>query len=139
MNAPDFSLYSPAKGREVSLSDYNGKALMITFWVSWCPDSQRDLPNKEQLYKAMETKEVDLLMINVTGREGDPKAGEQFFRKEGFTVPMVLDDATKTYDSYRCMSVPTTFLLDREHRIAASFNDKASFQDILTGLGRLLA
>ncbi|TMW73543.1 TlpA disulfide reductase family protein [Alteribacter natronophilus] len=138
MNAPDFQLYSPEKKREITLSDYEGKALMITFWVSWCPDSQRDFPHKEQLYKAMETRDLDILMINVTGREGSAEAGEEYYRKEGFTVPMVLDNGTKTYDSYRCMSVPTTFLLDREHRISGSFNDKASFQDILTGIARIL-
>ncbi|RNA69198.1 TlpA disulfide reductase family protein [Alteribacter keqinensis] len=138
MKAPELNVYNPETNDAIILKDYEGKALLLTFWVSWCPDSKRDFPNKEQLYKAMETKELDLLMVNVKGREGEPDAGMRYYEENGFTVPMGVDNGTKTYDSYRCMSVPTTFLLNKNHEIAASFNDKATFQDILTSLSRVL-
>ncbi|WP_026689539.1 TlpA disulfide reductase family protein [Alteribacter aurantiacus] len=138
MQAPELQVKNPDTNEPILLENYKGKALLLTFWVSWCPDSMRDLPNKEQLYKAMETNQLDLLMINVTGREGEQDAGINYYKENHFTAPLGLDTGTKTYDSYRCMSVPTTFLLDKNHNIVASFNDKAPFQEILGSLSRVL-
>ncbi|WP_096434925.1 TlpA disulfide reductase family protein [Alteribacter populi] len=138
MKAPEFTLINPMTNETVSLTDFDNKAVLITFWVSWCPDSKLDLPNKEQLYKAMKTNELDMVMVNVVGREGTQEAGIDYYQEQGFTFPMLIDEKTKTYDAYHCMSVPTTFLLNKQHEIAGRFNDKASFQEILTSIGKVL-
>jgi thiol-disulfide isomerase/thioredoxin len=138
MRAPQFSLRDAKTNEMVSLSDFNGKKMMITFWVSWCPDCLKDLPQKNQFYESLSTEELIFIMINVTGREGDPKAGIDLIKRASFHFPVLLDEGTKTYDKFGCKGVPTTVLLNEHHEIVKIFNDKASFLDILTGLSELM-
>ncbi|MGJ9381988.1 TlpA disulfide reductase family protein [Salipaludibacillus sp. CF4.18] len=139
MSAPAFTLNDMHTDKVHDLEDYKGKALMITFWTSSSPDSQRDLANKEKLYRAMQTDKFDMLMINVTGLEHKEQAAETYYKENDFTFPVAKDDGTKIYDKYQCMSVPTTYLLDKDHEIVSRFNDKASFPQMLTTIGEVIA
>ena len=41
--APDISL-PDLDGRTVSLSDFQGRLVMLNFWATWCPPCQAELP-----------------------------------------------------------------------------------------------
>ncbi|WP_280768172.1 TlpA family protein disulfide reductase [Salipaludibacillus daqingensis] len=138
MVAPNFSLKDMHSEEVRSLEDYKGKALLLTFWVSWCPDCQRDLANKEQLYKSMNTNDLEMIMIHVSGRETNDGLGESYYKENNFSFPVVKDEGTKIYDAYQCMSVPTSFLLNKDHEIVGRFNDKASFQQMLKEIGEVI-
>ncbi|MBU9714647.1 TlpA disulfide reductase family protein [Evansella tamaricis] len=138
MKAPEFTLASIYDNGNVSLNDYHGTPLLITFWVSWCPDCQRDIPMKDHLYKSMDKDRLKMLLINVSGREYDQKNALTYYEKEKISIPSLQDIGTKVYDAYQCMSVPTTFLLNKEHNIVARFNDKSTFQNIVKELGKVL-
>ncbi|MFC4618414.1 TlpA disulfide reductase family protein [Camelliibacillus cellulosilyticus] len=138
MNAPNFCLKELTSRSEVRLSDFKGKPVMLTFWVSWCPDCQKDLPHKETFYRSLDKSKLSFLTINVTGREVDPEAGARFAKEHGLPFPVLLDDGTKTYDAFKCGSVPTTILIDREGRIVHQFGDKASFSEIIQALSSMM-
>ncbi|HEX6923442.1 MAG TPA: TlpA disulfide reductase family protein [Bacillales bacterium] len=138
--APPFSLLEYGTSREVSLKEFRGRFVILTFWVSWCPDCLRDLPKKEKLYHAMESNsDLAFLTINVTGREGDPDDGIRFMESYDFDFPVLRDIEQNVYDSYRCTSVPYTLLLNREHKIAKRFDDYSSFVEIALALNDLMA
>ena len=40
---PDFSLFD-YKDKQVSISEFDGKVVMINFWASWCPPCRREIP-----------------------------------------------------------------------------------------------
>ncbi|MBU9723892.1 MULTISPECIES: TlpA family protein disulfide reductase [Bacillaceae] len=136
--APDFTLPSLINGEEYSLHDYKGKPVLLTFWVSWCPDSKKDLSAKNHLFASMNSDLLAILTVNVTGREHGENSGESYYREQKYTIPALKDDGTRVYDMFQCMSVPTTFLLNENHEIVARFNDKATFQDILTEVSKII-
>ncbi|MBM7646418.1 peroxiredoxin [Scopulibacillus daqui] len=134
MKAPDFELINLQTQETVNLSHYKGKPVMITFWVSWCSDCQKDLPKKVEFYQSLNKDELVFLTINVTGREGNETDGQRFAREYKLPFPVLLDEGTKTYDAYHCHSVPTTVIIDRHQQITHSFDDKSSFYDIIKAL-----
>ncbi|UOE92280.1 TlpA disulfide reductase family protein [Alkalihalobacillus sp. LMS39] len=138
MVAPPFSLHELHTNNVVSLADYKGKPVMLTFWASWCPDSMKDLHQKNQLFETMDKEKLHFLTVNVTGREGKAEDGPRYIQEQSYRFPVLLDEGTKTYDAYRCMGVPTTVLLNEKQEIIATYNDKSSFIDIMKGVSYLV-
>ncbi|HEX7065511.1 MAG TPA: TlpA disulfide reductase family protein [Bacillales bacterium] len=138
--APSFSLTEYGTNQEIALDDFRGHCVMLTFWVSWCPDCLRDLPKKEKLFHALEkNRDLAFLTVNVTGREGDPEDGLRFIEHNDIRLPVLRDIETNVYDAYHCTSVPYTVLLNRQHEIEERFNDHTSFVEITLALEKLLA
>lgn len=138
MNAPDFQLQDIYSETTHQLDEWKGKPLILTFWASWCPDSMKDLHYKHLFYEQMDKEVMGFLTINVTGREGKEEDAVQFLEKTGYSFPVLKDNGTQVYDAYKCMGVPTTFLLDGNLEIQQSYSDKASFPEIVQGIHQLM-
>ncbi|OLO42509.1 hypothetical protein BTR23_00375 [Alkalihalophilus pseudofirmus] len=138
MDISNIKLFDIQENREVSLSQYMGKPCMITFWTSWCPDSQRDLVKKNQLFETMDTNKLSFITVNVVGREGNDQDGIRYVKQNQFRFPVLLDEGTKVYDYFQCKGVPTTVLLDKEMTIKKVFDDRSSFIDIMNGLSNVM-
>ncbi|MBB6449085.1 thiol-disulfide isomerase/thioredoxin [Geomicrobium halophilum] len=136
--APVFSLYDLYEGQEVTSEQYKGIPLMLTFWTSWCPDSQRDLQKKEILYSKLDDQTLAMLNINVIGRERKPRAGQDYVNAHQLLIPMVEDQGTDTYERFRCQGVPTTVLITADGEIAQQFGDKTTFEEIMKHVAPLL-
>lgn len=136
MKAPLFNLKT-LDGHTYYLEEDIGKVIVLTFWASWCPDSGRDLPKKEQFYQSINHDDMKMLTINVVGRERDEQAGIDYARKF-LTQPTLLDDGRKVYDQYNGDGVPTTVIINRNGEIAYTFGDKAEMIDIIKAIGEVL-
>src|SRR5690606_32548559 len=60
--APDFTL-ADLEGKEVSLSDFRGKYVLINFWATWCQYCDLEMPDLDRLYK--ENEDLVVLAVNV--------------------------------------------------------------------------
>lgn len=117
--APDFKLMD-LKGKEVSLSDFKGKPLILFFWTTWCPFCREEFPVLIDSYNDVKKKGVDILAIDI----GEPKE-----RVEKFTVnldipfPILLDSASTVAYAYDLLGVPTFILIDSQGKIKFHGND----------------
>ena len=69
-SAPTFTL--PMRdGKQVDLSAYRGKVVLLNFWATWCPPCRAEEPSLRQLAKVMDPKKFQLLAISVD--EGGPR------------------------------------------------------------------
>ena len=109
--APEFSL--PAlDGKAINLSSYRGKVVMVHFWATWCPPCVEELPALERLYRAYFGKDLEILAVSVD--EGGAGAVEQFMRKNGFVLPVLLNPDQSVSRKYGTFKFPETYLVDRE-------------------------
>ncbi|MEB1806774.1 MAG: TlpA family protein disulfide reductase [Bacillaceae bacterium] len=138
MDISSIRLFNIQESREVSLSEYKGKPCIITFWASWCPDSQRDLVRKHQMYEKMDKSELGFITINVVGREGNKLDGIKYMEQNQFQFPVLLDEGTKIYDLFECKGVPTTIILDEELVVRETFGERATFIEIMNGLAKVI-
>ncbi|SIS43658.1 TlpA family protein disulfide reductase [Salimicrobium flavidum] len=134
MKAPVFTLPYLTENDSYTLPEKPGKLIILTFWTSWCPDSAVDMPKKEQLFSSLNTNDVEMLTINVAGREGEREAAVAY--KEKFlTQPTLEDDGTAVYDRFGCTGVPTTVIISPDGEILHHFGDDASFMEIMKAVG----
>ncbi|WP_079710908.1 TlpA family protein disulfide reductase [Paraliobacillus ryukyuensis] len=133
----NFTLSYINKTGEWRLSDYKGKVIVLTFWASWCPDCSVDLPKKEQLFQSMDPSKVELVSINVLGRERSREEAEKYANKF-LSQPSLIDNGRDVYDLFHCEGVPTTIIIDQHGKVHQTFGDKSNFLDIVQSIGEVV-
>ncbi len=110
--APDFTLKT-LEGKEVRLSDYKGKVVLINFWASWCPPCRAEMPLFEDVYKRYRDKGFEILAISTDVNE---EAVHKFLKDIKVSFPILMDDG-KVSEIYGITGLPTSYLLDRDGKV----------------------
>jgi len=112
-------------GKPVSLADYAGKPVWLTFGASWCPDCRTESADVQATYAANKDKGLVVLgvFINETAADVAGYAG-----RAGLTFPIAVDPNADIAAAYRSMGIPTHFFIGpdgkvREVRIGALSKD----------------
>lgn len=112
--APDFKLKLVDKenGRQVSLKDYEGKALLLHFWATWCPPCRAELPGMQAFFEKLESqgdsKKLEFLAVCVSDTEDERSA---FMKENNYTFTGALDKSGIVAASYGVQGIPTTVLI----------------------------
>ena len=114
--APDFTL-PDADGNPVSLKDFRGKYVLVSFWAGWCPDCRRENPFIVEAYNKYKNKNFTVLGVSIDrNRETWLKTIEQ----QGLAWTNVSDLKywqSPVVELYAIRWVPTAFLLDPDGKI----------------------
>lgn len=113
--APEFKVRN-LKREFSALSDYRGKVVLINFWATWCGPCKAEMPSMEALYGNYNRKDFEILAVSID-TEGEPRV-RSYVEKGGFTFPILLDFAFMLNDQYQVRVVPTSFVVDRQGKIA---------------------
>lgn len=109
--APDFTVID-GTGKEIKLSAFRGKPVVVNFWASWCPPCRAEMPEFEKVAQEMDGKVV-FLMVNMTdgARETEAKA-KSFIAEHGFTFSVYYDTKQEAAYAYGITALPTTVFID---------------------------
>ena len=116
--APDFTL-KDATGAEVKLSDYRGKVVLLNFWATWCGPCALEIPwfiEFEQQYKSRGFEVLGISMDEDGWKAIKPFTAEH---KMNYRVLLGNDTVGQLYGGVDAL--PTTFIIDREGKIAAPY------------------
>jgi len=112
-DAPDFRL-TTLEGREIRLSDYRGKVVLLSFWATWCKPCKEAMPHERAMQERFEPRGFTVLGLSLDRDRGE-LAG--FLEKEPLNYPVVqVDDATR--EAFGGVpTIPLMILVDRKGRI----------------------
>ena len=79
----------------ITLSQYQGKPVILVFWATWCPYCKKLLPGIEKLHNQYEEKGLKVIAVNIL-EDWLPKV---YWRNHEYTFDTVLagDEVAKIY------------------------------------------
>lgn len=134
--APDFEV-GEISGKTVSLSDYQGKVVLVDFWATWCGPCIQELPNVIAAYEKYHPKGFEIVGVSLDESKKDLKK----FLKAHPKMTWVQNFDGKGWENavgkiYGVQSIPYTLLLDRTGKIV---NKDLRGDALGAAVGQLLA
>lgn len=111
--APDFKLKT-LDNKEVKLSDYKGKKVILNFWATWCPPCKAEIPDLIKFYEDFKDKDVVILGVDLTQSEKSQNAVADFLKSYGITYPVALDTDGTASKMYQVTGIPTSYIIDTQ-------------------------
>ena len=112
--APDFTL-TDTDGKLHRLSDYQGKAVIINFWATWCPPCREEIPSMNRAWQALQKEGVVLLAINV-GEDEDTIF--VFTADYPADFPLLMDESGTVIAEWPVKGLPTTYVIAPDGTLA---------------------
>ena len=133
------SLMDPAM--TVSLNDFSGQVVVVNIWGQWCGPCRAEIAELQKVYDATRRDGVAFLGIDV--RDNNRDAARDFVIDRKVTYPSIYDPAMRTMiafgGKFPTTVIPSTLVLDRQHRVAAVFLRELLAGDLMPVVQRLTA
>ena len=100
-------------GHKVTLADFGGKVVVISFWATWCSPCRKELPILEGIQKAGKGQ-IQVIAINTESRDVFRKAAALL--KE-LTLTLTNDEGRRGFDAYGVKGIPHLVVIGKDGRI----------------------
>ncbi|WP_276484164.1 TlpA disulfide reductase family protein [Paraflavitalea pollutisoli] len=124
--AVDFTRVDILSGKNMSLSPYRGKYVLLDFWASWCVPCRKEHPEMIGLYNKYKNKPIEFIGVSV---DHEDDKWRQAVQKDKLPWPQVISNAaagdasgTKPIHTlYEVHVFPTIILIDPAGKVVGRY------------------
>ena len=110
-----------------SKTTYNKNGLTVySFWATWCVPCVKEMPSFENLYRRYRSQGLTLLAVSLD--KGDSTKVQEFADKHKLSFPILLDTKGVAEKLYPSFSIPFTYVIDKQGRVAARVDGAKDWQ-----------
>jgi thiol-disulfide isomerase/thioredoxin len=110
----DFTIQN-LDGKDVKLSEYKGKVILLNFWATWCGPCKAEIPGFVELQDRYRN---DLVVVGYSVDDDEPKA-RAFAKEYKMNYPILLglgrEDVQDAYGPI--WGIPASFIISREGKV----------------------
>lgn len=128
-------------GKTLSVEDFGGDVVVVNVWGQWCGPCRGEAADLERVYQQTKSRGVAFLGIDVRDKERD--RARDFVVDNQVSYPSIYDPAMRSLvalgGKFPTSVIPTTLILDRQHRVAAVFLRSLVATDLRAAVDRIAA
>lgn len=138
--APDFTWTAGSK--KESLKSMKGNVVLVNLWATWCRPCVKEMPDLSTISEELKDKNFQMIGINIFQQEGSKTVSE--FLNTSPVSYTILDGNQQIVDAFgeatgsNIEAVPTTFIIDKNGKIAETIIGGRSKEAFLTIINKYL-
>jgi thiol-disulfide isomerase/thioredoxin len=114
MIAPNLAFKGP-DGRDVTLADFRGRAVLLNLWATWCAPCRHEMPALDRLQQTLGGQTFEVVAVNIDTRNPDRAA--TWLTDNGIRhMAHYADHSARIFQDLkaagRAFGMPTTLLID---------------------------
>lgn len=125
--------------KTISLEDFEGEIVVLNSWGQWCAPCRAEADDLQEIHTELQKRDLGTVLgINV--RDYNPQVSNDFLEDNGLKYPSIYDPPFKTAAALGGVPtsvVPTTIVLDKQHRPATVFLRSITAQDVMDVVDKL--
>lgn len=102
-------------GEEVLLTNYAGKAVIVTFWATWCPYCLKELPILDRVQDKAGKDQMAVIAVNTEVPDVFRRATR--LMRDGMHLELVSDASGKAQKAFGVSGIPHMVIIGRDGRI----------------------
>lgn len=115
--APDFTLQDSG-GQDVTLSELEGKVVLLNFWATWCGPCKIEMPWFLEFQQKYRDRGFTVIAVSMDEEGWD--VVRPFLNELKPNFPVVIGNDKMGDDFGGVVALPTTFIIDKEGKIAST-------------------
>ena len=120
--------FKNGEDKNVLLSEYENKLLILNFWATWCEPCKEEMPSLQNLQNNSNFKNLKILPINI-GQE-DKNSIKNFFSEVNIkTFEIFYDSDVKLAKKFSLRGIPTSILINKDGYEFAKIIGSLDFED----------
>ena len=125
--------------KTISLEDYDGEIVVLNSWGQWCAPCRSEADDLQEVHSELQKRKIGTVLgINVC--DYNPQVSNDFLEDNGLKYPSIYDPPFKTAAALGGVPtsvVPTTIVLDKQHRPATVFLRSITAKDVMDVVDKL--
>jgi thiol-disulfide isomerase/thioredoxin len=121
---PQLHEWKDFEGRDIDLSDYQGKIVVLNFWATWCGPCRYEIPALVQMRDEYDPEQVAIIGVSldqVAADKAQPLLGK-FVERFAINYPILHDSQAQLISTYykqnlNTVAVPMTYVFDQQGRL----------------------
>jgi thiol-disulfide isomerase/thioredoxin len=108
---PDIT-FQDASGKDVTLSSFKGKTILLNLWATWCGPCREEMPALNRLEAALGSDKFEVVVLSLD-RQGLDASRKFLDEVKAHDVKLYTDVTTKQGLALKLVGMPTTILINK--------------------------
>jgi len=108
------------KNREINLSDFKGKVIIINFWATWCGPCKSEIPDFVSVYHKYKNQGLEIIGVSLDSELSLDELA-QFSGSNDITYQIIHDNGDIQNAFGGIKAIPTTYIIGKDFKVKNHF------------------